>query len=310
MKRILFFGECMLEQSTLGISFGGDTLNTALYLARLTKGDAVTVGYAAALGTDADSDYLLDQWQREGLDLSLVRRLADKLPGRYRIHTSAEGERHFQYWRDDSAARFYFNIDPTPMERSITQKQWDYLYLSGISLAILTDAHKARLLELVSRFRQSGGKLIFDNNYRPQLWQHSSASLWYARIMAQTDLALLTDEDEFAIYGEQQLSQIIRRCQEHKIPEVVIKRGSDKALVLYNDDQTEVPARQVEQVVDTCAAGDAFAAGFLSLWLQNASGRLAAEAGHKLAARVIQHPGAIIAPEHMPDLNQVVIPEN
>ncbi|ALS97183.1 sugar kinase [Lacimicrobium alkaliphilum] len=310
MKRILFFGEAMLEQSARGISFGGDTLNTAIYLARLTGRENVKVGYATALGTDDDSDSLLYQWQQEGLDLSLVRRLADKLPGRYRINTSADGERHFQYWRDDSAARFYFNIDSTPMEQALAHKQWDFLYVSGISLAILPDAHKERLLELISSFRQAGGKLIFDNNYRPQLWQQSQACLWYARIMAQTDLALLTDEDEFAIYGEQQLAQIISRCMALKIPEAVIKRGGSKALVLDKSDLCEVPAQRVEPVVDTSAAGDAFAAGFLSLWLQNASGQQAAKAGHKLAARVIQYPGAIIAPEQMSDLTQLFIAEH
>lgn len=304
MKRILFFGEAMLEQSARGISFGGDTLNSAIYLARLTTRDSVKVGYATALGIDTDSDNLYQRWQHEELDLSLVRRLADKLPGRYRIDTNADGERHFQYWRDDSAARFYFNIDSTPMEQAIADRQWDVLYVSGISLAILSDAHKARLLELISRFRQRGGKLVFDNNYRPQLWQHASARLWYARIMAQTDLALLTDEDELAIYGEQQLAQIISRCMAQKIPEVVIKRGSGNALLLDKSDLCEVPAQQVERVVDTSAAGDAFAAGFLSQWLLHASGQQAAEAGHRLAARVIQYPGAIIAPEHMSDLTQ------
>lgn len=302
MKQVLFFGECMLEQSSRGMGFGGDTLNSAVYLARLTRGQAVRVGYATALGTDADSDYLLGQWQQEGVDISLVRRLSDKLPGRYRIHTSTEGERHFEYWRDDSAARFYFSIGSTPLEQALAEKRWDYLYLSGISLAILPEEHKVRLLELVTAFRHQGGALIFDNNYRPQLWQGQDARLWYQRIMEQCDLALLTDEDEFAIYAEQRLSQIVQRCLDHKIPEVVVKRGGSKALVLDRSGMREIPAQRVEQVVDTSAAGDAFAAGFLSLWLQGAPGQQAAEAGHRLAARVIQYPGAIIEPQQMQDL--------
>ncbi|GGD59863.1 sugar kinase [Lacimicrobium alkaliphilum] len=310
MKRILFFGECMLEESGRGKSFGGDTLNTAVYLSRLLGGADISVGYATAMGMDNDSDYLLSQWQTEGLDTSLVRRIPDKLPGRYRIYTNANGERRFEYWRDDSAARYYFDVDPTPMEQALANKRWDYLYLSGISLAILADEHKHRLLALVRAFRQQGGRLIFDNNYRPQLWHSSDVRYWYSQIMHQADLALLTDEDETAIYGEQQLAQIMERCLAHRIPELVIKRGGSKALVLDKGGIHEIPAERVEDVVDTSAAGDAFAAGFLSLWLQDAPGSQAAEAGHRLAARVIQHHGAIIEADHMQDLTQPLIAES
>ena len=52
--RIALIGECMIElqqraDGTLQQSFGGDTLNTAVYLAR-ELGDGGTVDYVTALG--------------------------------------------------------------------------------------------------------------------------------------------------------------------------------------------------------------------------------------------------------------------
>ena len=55
MKRVACIGECMLELSgtdhdRMRLSYGGDTLNTATYLARL----GVAVDYVTALGDDLE----------------------------------------------------------------------------------------------------------------------------------------------------------------------------------------------------------------------------------------------------------------
>ncbi|WP_084627895.1 PfkB family carbohydrate kinase [Elstera litoralis] len=52
--------------------------------------------------------------------------------------------------------------------------------------------------------------------------------------------------------------------------------------------------------VDTTAAGDSFAAGYLAARLGGASVHAAALAAHRLASIVIQHPGAIIPKAAMP----------
>jgi 2-dehydro-3-deoxygluconokinase len=58
----------------------------------------------------------------------------------------------------------------------------------------------------------------------------------------------------------------------------------------------------VANVVDTTAAGDSFAAGYLSRRLRGSTPEDATQFGNRLAARVIGHRGAIIPQDAMSDL--------
>ncbi|WP_399498897.1 PfkB family carbohydrate kinase, partial [Streptomyces sp. P17] len=46
-------------------SFGGDTLNTAVYLSRLTQSYGITTSYLTGLGIDPFSKEMLHNWQQE-----------------------------------------------------------------------------------------------------------------------------------------------------------------------------------------------------------------------------------------------------
>lgn len=87
--------------------FGGDTLNTSVYIARQTDASALSVHYVTALGTDGFSQQMLDSWQQENVNTSLIQRMADRLPGLYYIETDDAGERTFYYWRNEAAAKFW-----------------------------------------------------------------------------------------------------------------------------------------------------------------------------------------------------------
>ncbi|GAB6260131.1 sugar kinase [Photobacterium sp. R1] len=304
--KIAFFGECMVELSgqPLRRTFGGDTLNTALYLARLGRSRRLDVSYATALGKDNISQDMLSAWQEEYIDTRLVRRLDEKLPGLYLVETEPSGERHFHYWRNDSAAKFYFATGVTPLERAIDNNEFDVLYISGISLAILAEDAKAILITLLEKHKATGGKVVFDNNFRPQLWTAKQAQYWYKQVLPFVDIALITEDDDQKVWGE---GDVTERCRDFGCAEVVIKRGSQPCLVatdLQSDHPgiSEVAANPVQTVIDTCAAGDSFAAGYLAGRLSGETATASAELGHQLAAIVIQHPGAIIPPEAMTEM--------
>ncbi|KRP57774.1 sugar kinase [Pseudomonas trivialis] len=294
--RIALIGECMIElqhraDGSLHQSFGGDTLNTAVYLRR-ELGAVGTVDYVTALGDDSFSDAMCQQWADEGLGLGMVQRLPGRLPGLYCIQTDAHGERKFLYWRNEAAVRDCFT---TPAAEPILAALpgYDLVYFSGITLAVLGEIGRERLLQALAETRRRGGRVVFDNNYRPRLWADvEAARAAYRKVMAEVDIALLTEDDEQALFGYADSEQVFAAYP--AITEVVLKRGADECRIRCDGARVAVPALKVEKVVDTTAAGDSFSAAYLAARLKGASPQEAAWAGHRLASRVIQVPGALI----------------
>ena len=306
-QKLAVIGECMIELSQQGHEmtrgFGGDTLNTAVYIARQVAAGTLRVDYVTALGTDSFSREMIAAWQNEALHTGLIQQIDGKLPGLYVIETDAQGERTFYYWRNDAAARYWLDGDQAG---AICERlaHYDYLYLSGISLAILMPAAREKLFALLAACRANGGKIIFDNNYRPRLWQsRDDAQAAYQAMLTCTDIAFLTLDDETLLWGETPVDGVIARTQQAGVSEVVIKRGADACLVAVGDEPLrEVPAVRLspQAVVDTTAAGDSFSAGYLAVRLTGGSATEAAKRGHLTASTVIQHRGAIIPRAAMP----------
>ena len=112
-------------------TFGGDTLNTAVYLARC-GGAGLRVHYATALGDDSLSTGLLERWAAEGVQTGLVQRLPGRLPGLYLIELDAGGERRFHYWRGQAAARSYFDTATTALEEQADALAEDLLIVMRV----------------------------------------------------------------------------------------------------------------------------------------------------------------------------------
>jgi len=303
--RVVAFGECMIElraeaPGLMRQAFSGDTLNTAAYLARLA-GDAFSVGYATAVGEgDPYSEAMLASWQAEGIETSLVNHRSGELPGIYTIQVDASGERFFSFWRQMSAAKSYFADPDSPLERDLAKV--DVLYVSGISLAILDEAGRERLLAAMRSVHQNDRSVVFDNNYRPRLWSSpAEARQVYQRAYACADIALITLGDEMEVAGWSDETEALALIHAYPCAEVVIKRGAEPALArTTGQDWIAVAAERVARVVDTTAAGDSFGAGYLAARLWGRSPSEALGVGNRLAAAVIQCPGAIIPFEKMP----------
>ena len=304
-KRIAVIGECMLEMNldsdcrshhseprlNAGLSFGGDTLNTALYMSRL----GASVDYVTALGDDHLSDWMIRQWQAEGIRCDLVKREANATPGLYLIETDASGERTFHYWRDRAPAKRLLDSPQAAKHLFAQLKQFDAVYLSGISLAILSPYGRECLYDFFAEFRQSGGQVIFDGNYRPRLWGSETLTRKaYEQTLRLTDVALPTFEDEQMLFEDKDTDAALARFQEWGVNEIVLKLGVDGCLVVQKNREPKlVPANKVVPV-DTTAAGDSFNAGYLASRLNGNSAEESARNGHRLASIVIQHRGAVI----------------
>ncbi|OCG08013.1 ketodeoxygluconokinase [Gilliamella sp. wkB178] len=306
--KIAIIGECMIELSikpdSTTRSFGGDTLNTSVYLSRLLHNKDFSIHYVTGLGTDPFSQEMLDSWQQENIKTDLVQRMANKMPGLYSIVTDEQGERSFYYWRNDAAAKFWLKTAETD---NITKQiaLCDYIYLSGISIAILDAESILKLLDVLKKVKANGGKVVFDNNFRPRLWSSLDlARSVYADILSYTDIAFLTLDDEDLLWGKLPYEQVIERTKKFGVTEIIIKRGSESCIIESVAGRFDVPANKIakKQIVDTTAAGDSFSAGYLGARLTGKSPSQSAVQGHLVAGTVIQYRGAIIPLDATPKL--------
>jgi 2-dehydro-3-deoxygluconokinase len=307
MIRIASIGECMIElrhrnATVLDLAYGGDTLNTAVYLARLTHGREVQVDYVTALGDDAYSEAMLEAWRSESVGTDLVARLPGRLPGLYTIRTDAKGERSFTYWRSAAAARDMLRGERAD-EVEAALEGYDLLYLSGITLSILDEPQRAALMALSDRVRAAGGRVAFDSNYRPVGWPSPEAArAAFDEMLKRVDVALPTLEDEQGLFGVESALACADRLHRQGVAEVAIKLGQAGCFLSSAEFTGEIAAEPAAVVVDSTAAGDSFNAGYLAARLFGADPPAAGRLGNRLAARVIAHPGAIVPVDTMADI--------
>ncbi len=303
-QRVAALGECMIEMvrrpdGTFTMGFGGDTLNTAVYLARL----GAPVDYVTALGDDPNSDAMVALWNSEKVGTSHVLRVPGQVPGLYMIETDDKGERRFLYWRDSAPARDLFLLPDSPGLVAALEG-YDLLYISGISLAIWGERGRAVLFPMLDRLRERGGRVAFDTNWRPRLWpDKETARRAYDEMLRRTDIALPGVGDLSDLYGDADASAVMARVRAAGVPEIVLKLEQPGCIVATGDGpDVEVPAEKVATVVDTTAAGDSFSAGYLAARLKGCGPVDSARSAHRIAAVVIQHRGAVIPREAMAEV--------
>jgi 2-dehydro-3-deoxygluconokinase len=293
--KVAIIGECMVELSQqptgqFKMGYGGDTLNTAVYLSRC--GGAVD--YFTVLGDDSYSQSMLHQWQNEGIGIEQVKISKGKMPGLYIINNDERGERFFHYWRDNAAAKLLLCDYPEVFKQLSV---YPYVFLSGITLSLYLEKDLTQLFAFLAHYRANGGIVVFDNNYRQRNWPSVDKAISvFAQMMHHTDIALLSLDDEVSMYGEHSAKDCVERWSKQGVAEVLVKNGQEGCLYYHDGKNQSFPLSKVLKAVDTTAAGDSFNGAYLAARLAGESATVCIESGQKCASVVIMHKGAIIDP--------------
>jgi 2-dehydro-3-deoxygluconokinase len=295
-QRAVCVGEVLIEMARgadgrFSLSCGGDTFNTAVYLARA----GLDVAFATALGDDSHSDSILALAAAEGIAPDLILRVAGRLPGLALIENGPAGERSFRYWRDGAPARELFELpDWAQVAEGLMAAR--LVYFSGITLSLYSNSAIGRFLAVLEAARTQGVKVAFDGNFRPRGWKGDLARTRtvFIEALKRVDIALPTFDDEAVLWGDPSPQATVARLQAFGIGEIVVKNGPNSALVAVAGAQEFVPVPEVMVPVDTMAAGDGFNAGYLAARLGGTDPAQAASAAHRLAGDVIRHHGAFV----------------
>ncbi len=294
--RVISIGECMVEltrgaDGRFDMAFGGDTFNTAVYLARA----GVTVVYATALGDDPYSAGIVAAAQADGVGTDLMTALPGRMPGLYMIETTTDGERSFWYWRERAAARDLFECGGADAAVAAIEAA-PLVYFSGITLSLYSERGHDVLAAALARARKNGARIAMDGNFRPRGWggNLARAQIVFDRFWQLATIALPTFDDEQALWGDAHPDATIERLLALGVPEIAVKNGASGAWLAAGAARQHVACPSSVKAVDTTAAGDSFNAGYISRRLTGATAADAAMQGHRLAAVVIQHRGAIV----------------
>ncbi len=304
-RGVIAIGECMVElargdDGRFGLGYGGDTYNTAIYLARA----GLSVAYATLLGDDPYSHGILALAREENVATDLIGVVPGRNAGLYMIETAKSGERTFHYWRDRAPARELFSGD-SARAVAVAMGEARLIYLSGITLSLYDEASLDALEAALLSAREAGAGIAIDGNYRPRGWGADAAGRdrarkTFERFFRLADLALPTFDDEQSLWGDHDVDATLTRLKSWGIQEIALKRGGEGAIVSSDGVETVVPVPAAVIAIDTTAAGDSFNAAYLAARLKGAAPEAAARDGHLLAGAKIGHRGAIMPREAMP----------
>ncbi|GHE95747.1 sugar kinase [Thalassotalea profundi] len=306
MSNIYVFGECMIElrvdkalnssqndtsSKILKQAFAGDVLNTAIYLKRTFP--ALNAHFVSAVGHDKFSVDMLNFLKEEHIGCDFVFQSDNKIPGLYAIETDETGERTFNYWRENSAAK---EVMPFITQDVIGKlAEGDMFFFSGISLAVITASDRPLFWKMLAQLKSAGVSIVFDPNYRARMWETpEQAKEQFEKAFSLSDIALPGVDDFQQLYGIKTADEVYNFCQQFNFEELVIKNGEAEILCYHQGKQYQFSVIPVTNVVDTTSAGDSFNGAYLGARINKQDIDSALKIASQAAGFVIQHQGAIV----------------
>jgi len=298
MSKVLCIGDIMLDvtavtgreleqgvetRAHISTQGGGAAANVASWLAS----NGTPTYLVTRVGDDAAGRTLLDELDRYGVEHSTT--VVDGLStGVVIVIVDALGERTMF---PDSGANAGLGLADLPDLSDYTT-----LYLSGYPL--INPISRPGVLQIIEKAKSVGLPIVFDPATVGVLREVGIPTVreW----LKNMDVLILNEEEAHFLSGIGNPIEAASALLE-LVPTVVIKRGGAGALAQSREHSlVQVPAISTT-VINTTGAGDAFAAGFIQVWVETKdSSRLEAaiSRGAELGGQCVAHIGArpLVAP--------------
>lgn len=260
---IAIIGECLIElsangtladTSTLNKYFGGDTVTTAVAVARL--GGNVT--YLTKVGNDGFSEFIISSLQKENIDTSLIK-TNDEQNGMYILSKTLEKKELLYYKRKTAATKL--SIDD--INEDCIQKL-KLVYSTGVVQSLSAGAREL-VRETFKCAKENEVLTAYDPNYTSCFMNSTDTKECFEEIIDYTDIIFLSLKNDAArLYEVDSIDKIMKYFWDKGVKVVVIKSHIDNGYYTgYRGDINFTEFYNSSKAIDTTASGDVFNGGFL-----------------------------------------------
>jgi len=269
-------GSRLEDVASFAKSIGGCPANIAVGTARLGLKSAIVT----RVGDEQMGRFVKEQMAREGVALDGIATDPERLTAL--VLLSVEDEKSFPliFYRENCA------------DMALTEEDVDEALIARAQAVLVTGTHFSRPSTAAAQkkamrlAKAKGGRVVFDIDYRPNLWGlagHAAGESRYIRsdkvsealraILPDCDLIVGTEEEVHIAAGEEDTLEALRRIRSLTQATIVLKRGP-MGCVVYDG---PIPDRIEDGIVgqgfpievyNVLGAGDAFLSGFLRGWLR------------------------------------------
>lgn len=283
---VILFGEPMAlfvakEEGSLSEAtefkrmLAGAEVNVAIGLTRL----GYHVTYATRLGMDPFGDYIEKKLELEGIHTSIIRDKERPTGFQWKNHVR-KGDPATYYLRKNSAASCITEEDVDTIDFTGAK----LLHITGILPALSLSSRNA-VYRIIEKAREHQMTVSFDPNLRPSLWESKSAMIRTLNDLAsKSDIVLPGIAEGKILMGSEKPEEIAQYYLDLGAKAVVVKLGAQGAYAKSTTEEGYFEGYKVTEVVDTVGAGDGFAVGVLSAYLEHGSLKEMADRGNAIGS--------------------------
>jgi len=265
------------DMASFSKAVGGCPANIAIGTARL----GLRSGLITRVGDEQMGRFIREQMVREGVATQGIVTDAERLTALVILGVRDEDSFPLIFYRDNCA------------DMALCEEDIDESFVASAGAVVVTGTHFSRpntaaaQKKAIRIAKANGRKVVFDVDYRPNLWGllgHAAGDSRYVRsdavtehlrpILADCDLIVGTEEELHIAGGSEDTLQAISNVRAASKGTIVCKRGPMGCVVFPGDIPDSLdsgvkgPGFPVE-VYNVLGAGDAFLSGFLRGWLKD-----------------------------------------
>ena len=235
---------------------GGAPANVAVAASRLGSAAA----FVGSVGEDLFGDFILRALESEGVETGGVsRQSAPTHTSLAFVEIAPDGDREFTFYRSSPAADELLSADDVTEDLLAGAS-----FVNFGSIPLIRDPARSATHRIARLAREHDVPVAFDVNFREHLWEGREAAREAVDPLLDLSTIVKLGGDELEpLLGTDDIDEAARTLLDRGVPLVLVSKGPDGAFYATSEFRGEVPAFDIEEVVDATGAGDAFLAAAL-----------------------------------------------